>query len=440
MSNPKLYSASCRLSLISLTYSSVLATLNVYIASKAELFVSFLNMLCGEYLPQGLHTFPIRKDVGIVTMDEKLTRDTRILISSQENPTKQAIEKKLRESEERLHILFEQPSLGISYVDTEGHWLQANQKLCDIVGYSREELLERSFQDITYHDELATSNAYFKSLVAGEISTYTMEKRYIRKDGVLTWVNITVSLVRDSTGAPQYIIAFVEDINERKQAEEERLQSLQREKVARAEAEEVAEKLTVLQSITDTALAHLKLENVLDELIRRIGDILHADIMAILLPTLDKQYLKVEAALGLEPAQVTRIAIPIGDNLHDRMRLSQEPMIVENLARVKALSSLPHEKWRSLIIAPLLIEGRSIGLLVAGTTHRHRFVRDNALLLQRVADRIALVIDHVRLYEAEQQARAEATARAQQLEAVINTMADGLFVYDDIGHIVHMNT
>ena len=114
---------------------------------------------------------------------------------------------------------FEQVAVGIAHVGINGQWLLVNQKLCDIVGYTQEELLTRTFQDITHPDDLNTDIEYVRRVLASELQTYSMEKRYIRKDGSHIWINLTVSLVREPDGKPKYFFSVVEDINERKQAE-----------------------------------------------------------------------------------------------------------------------------------------------------------------------------------------------------------------------------
>lgn len=125
----------------------------------------------------------------------------------------------MRESEERFRATFEQAAVGIAHVSPEGRWIRVNQKLCDIAGYAREELLAKTFQDITHPDDLDADLGYVRQMLAGEIQSYAMEKRYFRKDGSLVWINLTVALVRGETGQPEYFISVIEDITKRKQAE-----------------------------------------------------------------------------------------------------------------------------------------------------------------------------------------------------------------------------
>jgi len=125
----------------------------------------------------------------------------------------------LRESEEVNRATFDQAAVGIAHVGIDGSWLRVNDKLCTIVGYPRENLLRMTFQDITHPDDLETDLEYVRQVLSGEIKTYSMEKRYYRKDRSLVWTNLTVSLVRDSSGEPLHFISVVENITERKLAE-----------------------------------------------------------------------------------------------------------------------------------------------------------------------------------------------------------------------------
>lgn len=133
--------------------------------------------------------------------------------------SRQQLENEQQESEQRFRGIFNQAAVGIAQLGIDGQWLLVNQKFCNIVGYSKAELLKLTFQDITYLDDLDADLEYIRQLLAGEIDTYSMEKRYICQDGSLVWINLSVSLVEDSTGEPKYFIAIIEDINERKQTE-----------------------------------------------------------------------------------------------------------------------------------------------------------------------------------------------------------------------------
>jgi PAS domain S-box-containing protein len=124
-----------------------------------------------------------------------------------------------RAAEQRSQALFEQAAVGLCLVSLDGHWLQVNDRLCSIVGYTREELLQQTFQDITYPPDLGPDVASLKRLVAGEITTYTLEKRYVHKNGTPIWISVTASLARDANGTPDYVVGVIEDIGARKSTE-----------------------------------------------------------------------------------------------------------------------------------------------------------------------------------------------------------------------------
>lgn len=131
------------------------------------------------------------------------------------------------EAEARFRATFEQAAVGIAHVGPDGRWLRVNQRLCDILGYARDDLLQLTFQDITHPDDLAADFGRVQQTLAGKLATYAVEKRYLRKDGSIVWINQTASLVRGEDGEPQYLIAVIEDIDARKRAEAERAGALE---------------------------------------------------------------------------------------------------------------------------------------------------------------------------------------------------------------------
>jgi two-component system, cell cycle sensor histidine kinase and response regulator CckA len=136
------------------------------------------------------------------------------------------------DDEAHFRNIFESAAVGMALVALDGRWLRVNQSLCEIVGRSESELLGLRFQDITHRDDLEMDLAQVRRLLAGEIRSYNMEKRYIHKTGHVVWILLTASVVPDADGSPLHFIAQIQDIRERKQAEaalrdsEERLRSL----------------------------------------------------------------------------------------------------------------------------------------------------------------------------------------------------------------------
>lgn len=127
--------------------------------------------------------------------------------------------KEIASSEERFRATFEQAAVGIAHVGPDGRYLRINQKICDILGYTAEELLRCKFQDITHPEDVHASTDYVQQLLKGESTTFSTEKRYVRKNGSSIWINLTVALVRTPAGTPDYLVTIVEDISARKYVE-----------------------------------------------------------------------------------------------------------------------------------------------------------------------------------------------------------------------------
>jgi diguanylate cyclase (GGDEF)-like protein/PAS domain S-box-containing protein len=127
----------------------------------------------------------------------------------------------LEESESRFRSAFDSAANGMAIVSLEGRWLKVNQSLCQIVGYTEEELLNLDFQTITYPDDLELDLNYVQQLLAGVISFYHMEKRYIQKNGHVIWILLSGSLIRNAENQPLYFIAQIQNIDAQKQAERE---------------------------------------------------------------------------------------------------------------------------------------------------------------------------------------------------------------------------
>jgi PAS domain S-box-containing protein len=122
------------------------------------------------------------------------------------------------EREQRFRATFEQAAVGIAHVSPEGRFLRINKKFCDIVGYSEDEMLALTFQDITHPEDLDDDLDYIRQVLDKEIEAYSMDKRYYRKDGSTVWVNLTVSLLFDKESNPKYFVSVIKDISDRKQA------------------------------------------------------------------------------------------------------------------------------------------------------------------------------------------------------------------------------
>ena len=144
------------------------------------------------------------------------------------------------------HLLlatFEQAAIGITHLTLDQQWISVNQRYCEITGYSREEILQQNVEDLTHPDDAPANLEFIRRIRSGELPEYKIEKRLIRKDGNVIWVNLTVSIVRSATGDPLYLVGFTEDITERREAQSQASRSLS---LLRATLESTADGILVV--------------------------------------------------------------------------------------------------------------------------------------------------------------------------------------------------
>jgi PAS domain S-box-containing protein len=238
----------------------------------------------------------------------------------------------LEESEERFRVTFDQAAVGIAHLATDGRWLRVNQKLCDIVGYTREELLQRAFQDVTYPDDLAADSENVRRMLAGEIQTYSMQKRYIQKTGSLIWVHISVSLARGPQNEPRYFISIVEDITETKRLEEQLRQSQKMEAIGRLAggiAHDFNNLLTVIGGYGHMMLSQLDKQDSLWEMAEAICQ------------SSDRAAALTRQLLAFSRRQIVQSRIVNMNDLVGNMEGMLRRLLGENIALTIILSALP---------------------------------------------------------------------------------------------------
>lgn len=155
-------------------------------------------------------------DRGHVVRDAS-GRPVRMVGSMRDVTEKRLYQEELRRSEELFRTTFEAATVGMAHVAPDGGWLRINDALCGMLGYKREELLGTSYRDLTPPEDLAAGEERVRRLLAGRTGPYSVERRYIGKDGQVVWVDLSVSLVRKrSSGEPDYLACVARDVTERK--------------------------------------------------------------------------------------------------------------------------------------------------------------------------------------------------------------------------------
>jgi PAS domain S-box-containing protein len=307
----------------------------------------------------------------------------------------------LRESEERFRLTLEDAPRGMATVGTDGRFLRVNRALCDILGYSAQELVGMTFQAVTHPDDLDADLALAGQLARGEMPRYSLEKRYIRKDGRIVDVELSGSVLRDASGQPLHFIAQVEDITERKRtaAEQHFLAELGPVLASTFDPDEIFD--SVARLVTRTMADFCIIDSIdaigYDEQLQRrhvasrvpdkqwLAEALHH-------VQLDrtKPYLLWEA---MRTGRATQLQQPTDKDL---AALAQAP---EHLCLLQALEIV------SMVAVPLIAGGRLVGgiALIASKGSRELDDRD-ARLAQELAWRIAISIENARLYAAARKA------------------------------------
>lgn len=200
---------------------------------------------------------------------------------------------------------------------------------------------------------------------------------------------------------------FIERLN----AEAERRDVLARAQEARREAEALTDQLAALQRVTDAALGHLSIDELLAESLKRVREVLRVDTVAILLLERQENELLAWAAQGLEEEVEYGVRIPVGRGFAGRIVATGRPIIISDVENADVFNPLLREKGlKSLLGVPMMVEGKPIGVMHVGTFKHTQFAQGEVRLLQSAADRIALAVQNARLYQVEQIARTDAEA------------------------------
>ena len=329
-----------------------------------------------------------------------------VVVSHTDITARRQAEEEIVESESRLRQLADAMPQIVYTSSPDGMVDYGNQRWVDYVGVPIEASTGRKWMDAIHPDDRETTRRRLKK--SGRTGQpFETVYRLRRKDGQYRWYLARATAIRNKQGRIVKWIGTSTDIHDRKKAEAEREELLARERAARAEAEHSAESIRRLQAVTDSAFVRLTLDDLLYEMLDRIRELLAADSAVILLLTEDGQALTVRATIGFEE-DATGLIIPVGKGVAGSIAASRTPLIVEDLSAVDVINPVLRHNTHSLIGAPLIVEGRLIGVIHAGAKQLRRFTDEDVRLLQLAADRVALAIEHARLYEVEQQARRQA--------------------------------
>ena len=290
---------------------------------------------------------------------------------------------------ETSRIITETASDAIITIDESSKILFVNRATVDIFGYSVEEMLGAELTMLMPEYLRQLHHTGLKSYLETDkkdISWVAVEVPGLHKSG--QEISLELSFGEFQKDGRRFFTGIARDVTLRKQDEK---------------------RLAALQKVTDVALAHLSLDELLPESLSRIREALNVDTVAILLLRIEGDELVAWGAQGLQEEVEAGVRIPVGRGFAGRVLAQGQPIIIEDVSQADVYNPLLREKGiKSLLGVPLFVEGRAIGVLHVGTLEFAHFTDDDVQLLQLAADRIALAIENARLYQVEKIARAEA--------------------------------
>jgi diguanylate cyclase (GGDEF)-like protein/PAS domain S-box-containing protein len=339
----------------------------------------------------------------------------------------------LAAQERRFRATFEQAAVGMAHVAPDGRWLLVNDRLCAMVGYPRDELLQKTIQEITYPDDLEKDVWLAGQVMAGQIGTYSLEKRYIRRSGDLVWANLTVSLLRDADGRPDYFIVAIDDITARKRAER-RLARITRFYAALSQTN---------QAILRSSDSQDQLFEDICRIAVKCGELKGAWI-GLLEP--DAKQPQVVAAFGDLRGRLVSLGEPIGEGSAlpyqpaSRVLASGSHWIGNDLLRGEESQS----DWQTLVATagvrscaafPLKREGEVIGAFGLYASEPEFFDAELVTLLDGMAADVSFALDNVEREKRRRRAEHELRLAA----AVYEQSAEGILISDRDNRIVMVN-
>lgn len=350
---------------------------------------------------------------------------TGLIVHFSDITARKRTEEALRASEERFRRYFEMGLVGMAITSPTQTWLEVNDELCAIIGYERQELLQMTWAELTHPDDLATDVSLFNQILAGEIDGYTLDKRFIRKDGQVIHATIAVKCMRRADGTIEYCAGLLQDITARKAAE-----------AAEREQHQFA---AALRDSLAALTGSLTVERVMQQILESAAIVVPSAAGSIIL--FEGEYGHVAYLRGFTPeaqAYFKDYWFSIADLANKHALANKQPYFVPDTQTADDWIPLPVTAWiRSSIGIPITMRGEVIGLLIVDSDTPNYFQPSDLEKLQAFAHYAGLALEnaeHVNQLEQKVMARtAELNDAKERIEAILNNSPDGiLLVHTDL--------
>ncbi|MBI3045407.1 MAG: EAL domain-containing protein [Betaproteobacteria bacterium] len=345
---------------------------------------------------------PIKDPAGRVTGASAIFHDISAL---------KRVETALKESEEHFRAVFEQAGVGMALREIaprNPRWLRVNQKLCDILGYTQEELLKLTSTDIAPPEDRDLATEYGEKLHRGEIASYSRERRYVRKDGRIIWANISVTAVSGPDGRRTHALSVIEDITSRKEAEE-KIRRLSRMRAVLGAINAAIVRISERQALLDD-VCRIAVEQ------GGFGMAWVSEFDPVSLDATPVAWAGEGVAEHVRLKSTARTDTPMGHGVVGRAVRAKKPVVCNNLAAEADVGS-PRRKlaiskgYRSLAGLPLIVEGGVVGVVTLYAKEPDFFDEDEIGLLEELAGNISFALEHI--------ARQEKIGKLARIRAVL---------------------
>lgn len=367
----------------------------------------------------GIANRPGGYDQDLIDWLEPVLSTCSSMITADHNERRrQQAEAALQESEARFRHAFDNAPIGMALVDCNQRFLQVNQALCTMLGYTKEELLDTTVAAISHPDDLKAETVHKQELVHGVSSSFTLEKRYLHADGHVVWGQLHVSIVTNSQDKPLYFVSQIEDVTGRKKAE--------------AEIRRRNRDLTVLNRVITVSAATSEPKEILETACRELALTLDMPRASAALFNADESTKMTMASYLAEglPNSIVPICQLISPADLGFLRQRQAPLVmhdeVPHPALMPLLELLHQRGTRSFLLLPLMVADQVLGCLGLEATQPHHFSAEEVNLAWQVAQQLAGVLARVHLAQTE---RRLITAIEQTSESVVITDTAGTILY-----------
>jgi PAS domain S-box-containing protein len=358
----------------------------------------------GKILRTLLRAFPIRDSNGEMIAIAGISLDISV---------QKEIEDALRQQEALFRGIFEQATMGIALVDTEANFLDVNDRFCHILQCKKQELLQKKVADITYSEDIEIDFQYGMQLFRGEIANYSLEKRFIRSDGSLVWVNTSIYLIRDINGNIKYAVGIIEDINDRKQAETKLRERMHQE--------------ALINQIGTQIRNSLDLDKILQAAVEEIFSLLKVDmcVSSWYSSKPSSWHIYKEAKKDSLPSVIGLYPTDPEDAIVKKLQ-AQEMILISDTSTIEdqdLRSAIQAQGLRAMISMPIKTQSGKLGLFSVLQIQEPRQWSESELeLMTATRDQLIIALNQGELYAQSQAATFKAEHQAQELEQAIQEL------------------